>query len=316
MEPASGSYSALKPLVTEMKCSDVLTPHLISPERNSFFEYCPVCSSTEAEQVVDFPEPRFVRCLVCKLVYKSHQLADLQERLTSGYDANYFENGGAQYLKRWHHRVSKCRRQLLACLEYAPHARHILDVGCSAGYVLGAAKQLGLRPIGVDVAPFATRLARSRGFHTAVASLTALPFARGSFDIVTAKHTLEHVTTPRRAWEEVARVLAPGGVAFIIVPDSDYFRLRLFPKSGRYFRPEKLGWQHHVYYDAKVLGRALTASGLEVVSTSKAIFRRRLATGARKPWEYARFGLVKLGTTLAELTHLRREIQLIARKPR
>ena len=281
-----------------------------------FFASCPLCDAKETTTLVEFPELRFARCTSCGLIYKSDEDPGLSARLSKRYDAAYFVHGGAQYLKRWAHRVAKCRRQLLMCLEFTPQAKRSLDVGCSAGYVLAAAKSLDLQPTGIDYAAWAAGLAKERGFDAAAASLTELPFRDESFDIVTAKHTLEHVRTPKQALSEVARVLKPGGVALIVVPDSGYWHLQASPRGGRYFHPERLGWQHHVYYDVATLARGLRDAGLEVVSVDKAMFRRRLATGLAAPYEYLRYAALKVWTTFAKLTHLRREIQLLARKPR
>ncbi len=279
-----------------------------------FFAACPLCGAETRAPVITFAELTFARCGACGLVYKSEEDPSLRARLAKAYDGDYFVKGRAQYLKRWNHRVAKCRRQLLMCLEYAPHARDVLDVGSSAGYVLAAAASLDLKPAGLDYSAWAAKLGHQRGFSTVTASLTHLPFRDGSFDIITAKHTLEHVDEPRRAMAELHRVLRPGGVALVIVPDAAYFRLHVAKRSGRYFHPERLGWQHHVYYDVNTLGRGLREAGFTVVANDKAILRRRLAKGVAAPWEYARMSALKVWTTLSKLTHLRREIQLIARK--
>ncbi|MGV3620596.1 MAG: class I SAM-dependent methyltransferase [Archangium sp.] len=280
----------------------------------SFFSACPMCGSADSREHVSFPQLRFVTCSACGLLYKSHEVPGLAASLSKGYDGGYFEKGRAQYLKRWNHRVAKCRRQLLMCLEFAPHAKSVLDVGSSAGYVLAAGQSLGLQSTGIDYASWAAKLGHERGFPTAAASLTHLPFRDASFDIVTAKHTLEHVPTPKLGLSEIARTLKPGGVAFIVVPDAKHWQLHLRKKTGGYFKPQRLGWQHHVYYDVKTLRTGLEGAGLSVVSDDKAMLRRRLAKGIAAPWEFARVAGLKVWTTFSKLTHLRREIQLIAVK--
>jgi SAM-dependent methyltransferase len=50
------------------------------------------------------------------------------------------------------------------------------------------------------------------------ADLTNLPFEDGDFDAVICSHVLEHVPDDRRAMSEMRRVLAPGGVALLMVP--------------------------------------------------------------------------------------------------
>jgi SAM-dependent methyltransferase len=66
----------------------------------------------------------------------------------------------------------------------------------------------------------------------AVADLTALPFASGSFQAALHIVTIEHLREPARAMAEIARTLAPGGALLIAAPHEwevhqaphDYFR--------------------------------------------------------------------------------------------
>jgi SAM-dependent methyltransferase len=50
------------------------------------------------------------------------------------------------------------------------------------------------------------------------ADILALPFGPAAFDVVIATHVLEHVTDDAAALAELARVLAPGGEAVVMVP--------------------------------------------------------------------------------------------------
>jgi ubiquinone/menaquinone biosynthesis C-methylase UbiE len=280
--------------------------------RAAFLSSCPVCAAPEASDVVAFPELLFGRCTGCGLIYKREQVPSLGV----GYEEEYFRYNRAGYLKRWDHRVRKCRRQILACLEYAPHARTLLDIGCSAGYVLEAAKSLGLTPTGLDCSQFAVNLCREKGFAAEFGSLTEMPLPDNAFDIVTLKHTLEHVADPMQGLREVWRVLRPGGVAFVIVPDAAYYKLTLMPRRGRSFRPDRRGWQHHVYFYEQNLADAASRAGFSVLKQGKDIFRQRLATGpVGTAWEGARFAFLVAWTQACRVTHMRREIQLIAGKP-
>jgi SAM-dependent methyltransferase len=49
--------------------------------------------------------------------------------------------------------------------------------------------------------------------------VTELQFSDESFDLVVCNHVLEHVPDDRRAMRELHRVLRPGGVAILLVPD-------------------------------------------------------------------------------------------------
>ncbi|HEX4621321.1 MAG TPA: class I SAM-dependent methyltransferase [Myxococcaceae bacterium] len=279
--------------------------------RAPFLSACPLCGDGRAAAVVAFAELTFGRCLGCGVIYKREQAPGLGGE---GYDEEYFRFNRARYLQRWPHRVRKCRNQVRQCLEFNPSAKRLLDVGCSAGYVLAAAEREGLEATGLDSAEFAVELCRSRGLRAEVGSLTRMPFPDGSFDIVTAKHTLEHVAQPMDGLREIARVLRPGGVAFVQVPDAAYYKIPLMPRRGRSFRPDRRGWQHHVYFYERNLADACAKATLAPVKIGKDIFRRRLAQGPRWAVESARWLWMLLWTHGARLTRIRREIQIIARR--
>lgn len=254
----------------------------------TFFASCPLCGCANVERVISFPELRFATCCDCGLIYKTHETPELRQTLSRGYDEAYFRKGRAQYMRRWAHRVAKCRRQLLSCMQFVTSPKRLLDVGCSAGYVLEAAKQLHLEPVGLDIASFAVDLVKERGFEAVVGGLESLPFPDASFDIITAKHTFEHVSQPATALCEVFRVLKPGGVAMFVVPDAHYWKAKVLPKTGRYFVPRELGWQHHAYYSVATLSRALGQAGLDVRATHKAVYRKD-AVGLAKLVEPLRY---------------------------
>jgi SAM-dependent methyltransferase len=280
--------------------------------RAAFLSTCPVCTAADASDVVFFPELRFGRCTGCGLIYKREQKPGLEG---DGYEEDYFRHNRAKYLERWDHRVRKCQRQILACLEYAPHAKSVLDIGCSAGYVLEAGRRLGLEPTGLDLSKFAVGLCRERGYRAEQGSLMRMPFEDNAFDIITLKHTLEHVTQPMDGLREIQRVLRPGGVAFIVVPDAAYWKIPLMPRKGRSFRPDRRGWQHHVYFYEQNLVEACSRVGLAPLKLGKDVFRSRLARGIRAPYERLRWLFLIGWAGVSRATHFRREIQLIAGKP-
>jgi SAM-dependent methyltransferase len=93
----------------------------------------------------------------------------------------------------------------------------ILDVGCGTGALTRDLATLG-RVVGVDVAPAAIAFARRRAPGALCAgSVERLPFRTAVFDAVAAVDVVEHVDDAP-ALAELARVLAPGGVALIHVP--------------------------------------------------------------------------------------------------
>jgi SAM-dependent methyltransferase len=76
--------------------------------------------------------------------------------------------------------------------------------------------------VGVD-ADFAA-IRRHRSFvHRCVADISALPFAGGRFDLVTANMVVEHLDDPIAQFTDVARVLAPNGLFLFHTPNAQSY---------------------------------------------------------------------------------------------
>ena len=99
-----------------------------------------------------------------------------------------------------------------AVARVAPNAR-VLDIGCRDGG-LRAFLPESVRYQGLDVAP---EFARSDILIQDIAQ--GIPFPDGSFDDVFAIEVLEHVHNPWGALSEINRVLRPGGVFVLSVPN-------------------------------------------------------------------------------------------------
>lgn len=143
--------------------------------------------------------------------------------------------------------------------------RLILDAGCGTGGMLSWLTRYagGGHVVGMDLISDALRFCRSRGHRRLVqASITDLPFADASFDLVTSFDVLvqlEGEGTDARALREMFRVLRPGGVAFVRAAAYGWMR------SGH---DEALGTQHR--YTLRELRGKAEAAGFEVLRASYA----------------------------------------------
>jgi SAM-dependent methyltransferase len=103
-------------------------------------------------------------------------------------------------------------QQILRSARLGRRADRALDVGCGAGLSTAALTPLARRVVGLE--PIPTMLTHRRtvapdaGFVLGEAE--RLPFAAGSFDLVTAAGSLNYTDLPT-ALTEIARVLTPGG---------------------------------------------------------------------------------------------------------
>jgi SAM-dependent methyltransferase len=102
----------------------------------------------------------------------------------------------------------------------------ILDVGCGPGDNLRRLARYGGRPTGID--PNGARLREARALAPVAAGVgEALPFTDASFDMVYVSHVLHHSRDVHAVLRESWRVLAPGGLLFLIetIDDSPLMRL-------------------------------------------------------------------------------------------
>ena len=104
----------------------------------------------------------------------------------------------------------------------------VLEVGCGRGFYVKTLKEVwpGLQVTGVDLNP--KYLEQAKEFkgdlrvELRVADATDLPFADDTFDRIIASEVLEHIPNDEKAISEIFRVLKPGGIVMITVPNKNY----------------------------------------------------------------------------------------------
>ncbi len=126
----------------------------------------------------------------------------------------------------WYAGMTRISRTLLAAAYPNRRDLRILDAGCGTGGALSSLARFGA-VTGSDISPLALAYSRARGHSTlSQASVTALPYAAASFDLVTSFDVLYHraVGDPRIALGEFRRVLRPGGRVLLRLPAYDWLR--------------------------------------------------------------------------------------------
>jgi len=169
---------------------------------------------------------------------------DLQQR--------YADRRRGQFLLEWE--MSAVIRGELALYEMEacgpvnwPGLR-MLDVGCGDGGFVIAMARRGARAHGLDIfeAGVAGAKLRARAWELPIAavvgSATSLPYAAGSFDIVTCGDVIEHVADSPAALREIHRVLRPGGLFWVAAPT-------------RYFPAYVWRDPHHGFFGVALLPR-------------------------------------------------------------
>jgi SAM-dependent methyltransferase len=115
--------------------------------------------------------------------------------------------------------------------------------------------------LGVEPSPEAASVARRRGATVEVGTLDTVALEPASVDAAVFRHSLEHVTDPRRDLCRVHAALRPGGRVAVIVPNWGSWQRRAF--KDHWF-PLELP-RHRTHFSAAGLRAALVDAGFSDV---------------------------------------------------
>lgn len=98
----------------------------------------------------------------------------------------------------------------------------MLENGCGVGMYLQHLTPHAGSIIGLEYDSERAREAHTHSPNLINAASEQLPFTTGSFDVILSHEVLEHVRDDRCSIEEMVRVLKPGGIIVLFVPNLGY----------------------------------------------------------------------------------------------
>ena len=176
---------------------------------------CEACGGALGPPRLAYRGLRYRRCAACGA--RARAIMPTEPELRLRYETEYPRNFAPA-------RIRTPRLEMHAGLlaEARRHATpgRLLDVGCGGGHLLRAARDAGWRGIGTDLSHAACAAARETAqVPVAQTAATALPFRDGALDAVALVNVLDHTAAGRCTLEEAARVLRPGGLLVVRVPN-------------------------------------------------------------------------------------------------
>jgi len=171
-------------------------------------------------------------------------------------------------------RVGDLQRQLVA--RFGPYRRvwkrrpgRLLDVGCGAGDLAAVFARRGWSVAGIEPSAVAAEHARANGVEAVNGTLADAPWGPAEFDAILFNHSLEHIEEPAQALTEAARLLKPGGLLAIAVPNFGSWHRRLF--GSAWFQLDLP--RHLQHFDRDSLATLVEAAGLRPLETTAASMR-------------------------------------------
>jgi SAM-dependent methyltransferase len=186
----------------------------------------------------------------------------------SDYYADFWRSPKLQMTEymRWKLEVTRSHPRVAA-------ARSVLDVGCGPGVLLAGLRAPGKRLCGVEMSAEAVQAIETEGIEGRAVDLETerLPYADGEFDAVLCYDVLEHLFSPGRVLAEIRRVVRPGGVVLLCVPNTLNLFNRLIFLSGRFIdvmdashQNGELFSNHIRLFSRALFDRFVTAGGLAI----------------------------------------------------
>jgi len=144
---------------------------------------------------------------------------------------------------------------------YRPPPGRLFDLGCGWGHFLAVAREHGWEPYGLE--PLAGHALYARACTGATVITDVLhedTFPPAFFDVVTAFQVFEHLPDPAGDLGRLYRMLKPGGVILIEVPNIATWSVFLLRKHHRHFVPD-----HLTFFSPQTLTRLLREKGFQVL---------------------------------------------------
>lgn len=166
-------------------------------------------------------------------------------------------------LMRWMRRRKLALRRKLVERYSGCAAGRLLDVGCATGLFLHEMAQAGWQVAGVEPADEAAAYARRRfGLDVLTGRLEDAPFVSCSFDVITYWDVLEHTFSPTAELAQAARLLKPGGLLAVNIPNWESPDRRLFGAHWIGLDPPR-----HLYvFTRRTLTALLARAGFDPVA--------------------------------------------------
>lgn len=286
--------------------------------------HCPLCDSRSNSLVCKTPNvhmpffrriffERVVRCDACGFVFTNPRPtpAALERYYTDDYA---LEGLGIpktldEFLDDSYKEIWFSKDRDLQLVTQRKTSGKLLDIGCASGTFLWLAKQQGFSVHGVEVGRHSADFVRDAlGFEVFCGQAEDARFPGNSFDVVTMFHSLEHVPDPRRVVREVRRVLAPGGLFVIVVPNYSAWSSERHGAQWIWLQPQN----HYSHFTPQSLQRLLSEEGFAVkLHSEEGRYREAEIRGAHSEPEISRlYEGLKGSELIAVASHVRDELTL------
>ena len=180
------------------------------------------------------------------------------------HSTQYYRNGeGARFADPVEWLVEGMRRWRIHRISHFVCKGRALDIGCGSGRFLRVLRHSGWEVAGLELNDDTATAART--VHGLAVEASMEVFEDKSFDLITITHVLEHIRDPQRMLAECARLLKPGGVIAVAVPNIESWQARLTRESWFHLDLPRHLW----HFSEKWLSKELAVHGFEQIGVRR-----------------------------------------------
>ncbi|MGC3968763.1 MAG: class I SAM-dependent methyltransferase [Pirellulales bacterium] len=229
---------------------------------------CSWCGSADLARAWSGPEPRDFQVRACKSCGHHFTVPILgPDQIGAYYAEEYYGTRNKRFNPLMEAPVGWFRRRRAKRLGTFGPIGKVLDVGCGRGLTLNALRKLGWQTKGCEFSATSARYAREvLNLDVACEGFSPASYGDDEFDAVILWHVLEHLSNAREALETCARIVKPGGVLVIAVPNFESYQAQW----------TRYGWfhldmpRHYQHYSASWLRERFDELGFDIRSEGHA----------------------------------------------
>lgn len=139
-----------------------------------------------------------------------------------------------QLVKKW-----SLQKKVKLILSYNRTPGTLLDIGAGTGEFLKAAREKSWTVVGIEPNQNAVSVAKDKGI-TLYHELNDVKNQK--FDVITLWHVLEHISNLEEVVEDLSRLLKPGGVLIIAVPNYNSYDAKYYKEFWAAFDTPRHLW--------------------------------------------------------------------------
>ena len=127
-------------------------------------------------------------------------------------------------------------------LQYKTNGK-LLDVGANIGLLANQAKNKGFEVEGIEFSKAAVEYGRKTfGIKYYEQDIVSLKLKNDFYDVITMSHVLEHIVDPKKVISELHRILKPGGIMLLAMPNFASLSAKILKSKWDSVQPEEHIW--------------------------------------------------------------------------